>query len=180
MRHRWRVVGLVAAVLVAAACQNQYRRQDRQAETSADRTASEGGAVDPKADPRFPGGGAASDRTGFWVDEPVETGSVSPTGFANNVVDRLSGVDQTCCGPDRQKCRGFDGRILLSLQLDAKGRVQLAELAETSIYDRPFQQCLTKEATGWRLPAPASGTPENLLIPVYVRIPDDSSPDAGR
>ena len=167
---RWTALAACMILLVPTACRNQYRREDRSTESSDQTVVDEDSAVDPKADPRFPGGGAARDRTGFWVDEPVETGSVSPTAFANAVVDRMPAVDKHCCGPDRKRCRGFDGRMLLSLQLDGSGRVRDASLAETSIYDRSFQRCLLERATSWQMPAPGSGDAEQVLIPIYLRV----------
>ena len=164
----------LGTLLWVTACPKQHRRQDPDQTSESSEQPSE--SVDPAGDPRFPGEGD-SDRRGFWVDQPTRSGAVSPTGLANAVASKLPDVRNKCCRANR--CLGFDGRLLVQLTVAPNGKVRSAEISETSIYERDFQNCLEKAAGSWNVPKPGSGRKTEAYIAINARIPHPGS-DSGR
>ena len=167
---------LVLSLIGGVGCKNQYRRGDDSSESSGTTQTSE--QVEKRSDPRFPSGGQP-DRTGIWTEQPVETGSISPTGLANAVSSRLDEVRSKCCGEELEKCRGFDGRILLKLSVGRDGSVETADIGETSVYDRDFRRCLLGEAASWTVPEPSERPPVDVYVALVLRIPESTGSQSG-
>lgn len=163
----------IAALLWATlACPKQHRRGD---DRSAGRPDDE---VQKRGDPRFPSAPDAGSRRGFWVEQPVRTGPVSPTDLANAVAEQLPALRDRCCGDAGEACRGFDGRLLLETDIAPNGAVRRAAVAETSLYDRSFRNCALEWARGWELPRSQMREAETVYVPIRVRIPEHGGAEA--
>ena len=167
------VIALFSAV-AAVGCQKQYRRGEEE-ETSEQ----PGSGVEAKSDPRFPHAADTSGRRGFWVEQPVRTGPVSPTGLANAVAEALPGLRERCCGEGDGKCERFEGRVLVEAEVRPDGSVAQVGIGETSIYDREFRRCLLEWAGDWELPAGEMEASETVYVPIRARFVGAEDRDGG-
>jgi len=170
------VCAAIALVWVEMACPKQHRRGDDRGGGQPDQE------VEKRGDPRFPSAPDAGERQGFWVEQPVRTGPVSSTALANAVADELPALRKQCCGEDGEACRGFEGRLLLEAEVTPKGAVARADVAETSLYDRPFRKCAVEWARGWELPRHEQmREAHTVFVPIRARFPESgTTADAGQ
>lgn len=168
------VVGSLAAL---GSCKRQHRRGSSDEQAAESNRPNE--RVEPQSDPRFPrAGDVGPDRRGFWVEQPRESGPVSPTKLANAIAERLDGVRDHCCGDDAGRCASFDGRLLLEIGLAPDGSVDHVDIFETSIYDRRFQQCLRRRVGDWTLAGHSGDGTVRVSVPIRVRFRAPEGRDA--
>lgn len=136
-------------------------------ESSADRPSRR---VEPNPDPRFPRKpDAESDRTGLWVEQPRETGSVSSTELARAVAGKLDAVRSQCCEEAKGTCRDVDGRLLLRIALAPDGTVDEVEVTETTVYEDRFRECLLRRARNWTLNEHSGRETVRVIVPIHAK-----------